>query len=137
MTILPRKVKHRKFQKGRSLGRTVETRGTSLNFGNFGLKALEYCWISGRQLDASRKSMLRFIKKKGKIWMRVFPDKPVTRKPPEVTMGGGKGAVDHYVTVVRPGRMIFEIDGLSKDSAVEALKLAASKLPMRTAIVEK
>ena len=115
----------------------METRGTRLSFGNFGLKALEFSWVSGRQLDAARKSMLRFIKKKGKVWMRVFPDKPVTRKPPEVTMGGGKGAVEYYVTVIRPGRIIFEIDGLPNDQAKEALRLAASKLSLRTKIIEK
>lgn len=133
----PRKVKHRKWQKGRSRARLVETRGTSLAFGAYGLQALESRWLSSRQIEAARRAMTHFVQRGGKIWIRVFPDKPVTKRPPEVTMGGGKGAVDHYVFPVKPGRVLFEIDGVPRNVAADALRRASHKLPMRTRFIEK
>ena len=133
--LIPKKVKHRKWQKGRSPERAYESRGTKLDFGSYGLKALENGWLTSQQLEAGRRAIMRIIQKGGKLWLRVFPDKPVTKKPPEVTMGGGKGSVDHYVAVVRPGRIIYEIDGVSERLAREALKTAAYKLPIKTKIV--
>lgn len=135
--LLPKKVKHRKWQKGRSIARKVETRGIFLNFGSYGLQALSNAWINSRQIEAARKAITFFTKKGGKIWIRVFPDKPITKKPPEVTMGGGKGSVDHYVFPVKPGRILFEIDGIDKELAKEALRRAGHKLPVKTRIVEK
>lgn len=135
--LTPKKVKHRKWQKGRSRSRTTETRGTVLVFGSYGLQALESHWITARQIEAARRAMTRSIQRGGKIWTRVFPDKPVTKRPPEVTMGGGKGSVDHYVFPVKPGRILFEMDGVSREIAEEALRLAAHKLPMKTRIVSK
>lgn len=133
--LQPKKVKHRKWQKGSSRG--YETRGTDLAFGNFGLKSLESCWVTSRQIEAARRAMTRYIERGGKVWIRIFPDKPVTKKPPEVTLGGGKGAVDHYVAVVRPGRILFEMDGVSEDVAREAMRLAGHKLPVLTKFVKK
>ncbi len=135
--LLPKKVKHRKWQKGRSKGRTSETRGTTLTYGSLGLQACSSAWINSRQIEAARKSITFFLKKGGKMWIRIFPDKPVTQRPPEVTMGGGKGAVDHYVFPVRPGRMLFEIDGLQNTPAREALRRAAHKLPLKTKIITR
>lgn len=133
--LQPKKVKHRKWQKGSSRG--YETRGTDLAFGNFGLKSLESCWVTSRQIEAARRAMTRYIERGGKVWIRIFPDKPVTKKPPEVTLGGGKGSVDHYVAVVRPGRILFEMDGVSEDVAREAMRLAGHKLPVLTKFVKK
>jgi large subunit ribosomal protein L16 len=135
--LLPKKVKHRKWQKGRSLDRQTETRGTQLAFGTFGLKAESGAWVNSRQLEAARKTIMNFIKREGKLWIRIFPDKPITKRPPEITMGGGKGDVDHYVFPVKPGRIIFEMDGISSEVAEEALRLAGNKLPLRTRIVTK
>ncbi len=135
--LIPKKVKHRKWQKGRSRKRSVETRGISLNFGSMGLQALENGWISSKQIEAARKTISHFTKRGGKIWIRIFPDKPVTKRPPETTMGGGKGAVDHYVFPVRKGRMIFEIDGVSQEMAKEAMRRAGHKLPIKTRTVIK
>lgn len=135
--LLPKKVKHRKWQKGRSRTRTVETRGLELSYGQFGLKALEPAWLNSRQIEAARKTITNFMKREGRLWIRVFPDKPITKRPPETTLGGGKGSVDHYVAVVRPGRMIFEIDGVSNETAREALRLASYKLPFKTRLVTK
>jgi large subunit ribosomal protein L16 len=135
--LIPRKVKHRKWQKGRSKGRKVETRGLNLVFGTFGLQALGNAWINSRQIEAARRVITHFTKRGGKIWIRIFPDKPVTKRPPEVTMGGGKGAVDHYVFPVRTGRILFEIDGITPENAREALRRAGHKLPIKTRIVEK
>lgn len=132
---MPRKVKHRKWQKGVSKG--IETRATELAFGSFGLKSLGTRWISARQLEAARRTILRYLKKGGKIWIRVFPDKPVTKKGTEVPMGGGKGTVDHYVFPIRPGRIIFELEGLKEEVAREALEMAAHKLPVKTKFVKK
>lgn len=133
--LQPKKVKHRKWHKGRSKG--IETRGTELAFGAWGLKSLEACWVTARQIEAARRAMTRYIERGGKVWIRIFPDKPVTRKPPEVTLGGGKGAVDHYVVAVRPGRILFEMDGVSSEMAEEAMRLAAHKLPVRTRFVKR
>lgn len=135
--LTPKKVKHRKWQKGRSRKRLVETRGTRLSFGSYGLQALEPAWLNSRQIEAGRRAVTRAIKREGKVWIRVFPDKPITKRPPETTMGGGKGAVEHYVFPVRPGRLIFELDGVSEEMAKEALKSAGHKMPFKTKIVSK
>ncbi|OHA00562.1 MAG: 50S ribosomal protein L16 [Candidatus Sungbacteria bacterium RIFCSPHIGHO2_02_FULL_49_12] len=132
--LQPRKVKHRKWQKGRSPG--VETRGTTLAYGSYGLKAVEARWITARQIEAARRAMTHYIQRGGKVWIRVFPDKPITRRPPEVTMGGGKGGVEFYVFPVRPGRILFEMDGVTREVAEAALRRAAHKLPMLTKFVE-
>lgn len=115
----------------------VETRGLELSFGSFGLQALGAAWINSRQIEAARKAITHFIKRGGKVWIRIFPDKPITKKPPEVTLGGGKGAVDHYVFPVRPGRILFEMDGVSEEMAREALRRAGHKLPVKTRVVVK
>lgn len=135
--LQPKKVKHRKWQKGRSRSRTVETRGTTLAFGAYGLQALGSYWLPSKQIEAARRAMTHFVQRGGKIWIRVFPDKPVTQRPPEVTMGGGKGAVSHYVVPVKPGRILFEMDGVSRETAEEALRLAAHKLSVRTRFIAK
>ena len=135
--LTPKKVKHRKWQKGRSRKRLVETRGTSLSFGSYGIQALEPSWLNSRQIEAGRRAITRTIKREGKVWIRVFPDKPVTKRPPETTMGGGKGAVEYYVFPVRPGRIIFELDGVPEEKAKQALRLAGHKMPFKTKIVSK
>jgi large subunit ribosomal protein L16 len=135
--LVPKKVKHRKWHKGRSRNRLVETRGTQLNFGQFGLKAVSASWLNSRQIEAARKAITNSVKREGRLWIRVFPDKPVTKRPPETTLGGGKGSVDHYVFPVRPGRVIFEMDGVSLEKAKVALRLAGHKLPFKTTIVSK
>ena len=133
--LQPKKVKHRKWHKGHSRG--IETRGAELSFGAYGLKALEARWVTARQIEAARRAMTRYVQRGGKVWVRIFPDKPVTKKPPEVTLGGGKGSVDHYVAVVRPGKVVFEMDGISREVAEEALRLAAHKLPVKTKFIKK
>ncbi|HBC59319.1 50S ribosomal protein L16 [Candidatus Azambacteria bacterium RIFCSPHIGHO2_01_46_10] len=135
--LLPKKVKHRKWQKGRNRFGGVETRGTELAFGGFGLQSLGSKWITGRQIEAARRAMTRFIKREGKVWIRIFPDRPVTKKGQEVGMGSGKGAVDHYVVPVKPGRVLFEMDGISEDVAKEAMRLASHKLPIKTRFVKR
>lgn len=130
--LMPRKVKFRKSHKGRSRGRLQASSKTALSFGKYGLKSEGHAWVTSRQLESARRAMTRFIKKGGKIWIRVFPDKPVTSKGSQSTMGSGKGALDHYVAVVRPGTVLFEMDGIEETIAKEALKLAAYKLPMRS-----
>ena len=135
--LLPKKVKHRKWHKGRRRFIGVETRGTVLAFGSFGLKAKGRAWITSRQIEAARRTMTRYVQKSGKIWIRVFPDKPVTKKGQEVPMGGGKGSVDHYVAAVKPGRVLFEMDGIEEKIAQEALRRAAFKLPLRTRFVRR
>lgn len=135
--LTPKKVKHRKWQKGRSRKRLVETRGSHLSFGSYGIQALEPSWLNSRQIEAGRRAITRSIKREGRVWIRVFPDKPITRRPPETTMGGGKGAVEYYVFPVRPGRIIFELDGVSEDKAFAALRLAGHKMPFKTKIVSK
>ncbi len=135
--LQPKKTKHRKGQKGRSRKRSVETRGTTLAFGSFGLKAMSMAYVNSKQIEAVRKTIAHFTKRGGKVWIRIFPDKPITQRPPELTMGGGKGSVDHYVFPVKPGRMLFEIDGVSREIAMEALRKAGFKLPVKTKIVER
>lgn len=133
--LMPKKVKHRKWFRGKSKG--VENRGTELNFGSFGLKSVATKWVTARQIEAARRHIIRYMKKGGKLWLRIFPDKPVTSKGEEVPLGGGKGGVHHYVYAMRPGRMIFEIDGLKEDIAKEALEGASRKLPIKTKFVRR
>src|SRR5690348_4962437 len=133
--LMPSKVKFRKQQRGRMAGKAW--RGSTVSFGDYGLKVLEAGWISDRQIEASRVAIMRFVKRGGKLWIRVFPDKPVTKKPAETRMGKGKGAPEFWVAVVRPGRVLFEIEGISRDSAREAFELGASKLPIRTRFIER
>lgn len=133
--LTPKKVKHRKWQRGRRIGKGTASRGTTLAFGSFGIKAMEDAWLTSRQIEAARRAMTRYIQRGGKIWIRIFPDKPVTKKGIEVPMGGGKGGVDHYVAPVKPGRIIFEMDGVAKDVAKEAMRKAGHKLPIKTRFV--
>ncbi|UCD64376.1 MAG: 50S ribosomal protein L16 [Candidatus Zixiibacteriota bacterium] len=133
--LMPKKTKFRKAQRGRMKGKTKG--GSAVNFGEFGLKSLDPCWLTNRQIEAARVAMTRYIKRGGKIWIRVFPDKPVTKKPAETRMGKGKGAPEYWVAVVKPGRILFEIEGVSTDMAKEALRLAANKLPMKTKFVTR
>lgn len=135
--LQPKKQKHRKQQKGRSKSRTTETRGLRVAFGSYGLMALQPGRITSRQIEASRKVMSHTMERVGKLWIRIFPDKPITKLPPEVTLGGGKGEVDHYVFQVRPGRILFELDGVSDAIAREALRKAGHKLPVTTKIVTR
>ena len=135
--LQPKKQRFRKQQKGRSKSRTVETRGLRVAFGSYGLQALQAGRISSRQIEAARKVMSHTMERVGKLWIRIFPDKPVTKLPPEVTLGGGKGEVDHYVFVVRPGRILFELDGVPDAIAREALRKAGHKLPVTTKIVTR
>ncbi len=135
--LAPKKTKYRKGQKGRSRTRAVETRGISLSFGNFGLQALSSAYVNAQQIEAVRKSISHFTKRGGKLWIRIFPDKPITKRPPELTMGGGKGSLDHYVFPVKPGRVLFELDGLPEKTAREALTRASYKLPVKTRIIVK
>ena len=128
--LMPKKVKHRRVMKGRMRGKA--TRGENLDFGDYGLKALEAGWITDRQIEAARIAMTRHVKRGGKIWIRMFPDKPITKKPAETRMGSGKGAPDHWVAVVRPGRILFECSGVPEPLAKEAMRLAAYKLPIKT-----
>jgi len=133
--LMPKKVKFRKQQKGKRRGKAW--RGSSLSFGEYGLKVLECGYITDRQIEASRIAMTRFIKRGGKIWLRLFPDKPITKKPAEVRMGSGKGALDHWVAVVRPGKILFEMEGVTPEIAQEAMRLASNKLPLRTKFVQR
>ena len=130
--LMPKRVKYRKTQRGRMRG--VATRGSNVDFGDFGLKALEPGWITQRQIEAARVTLTRLMKREGKVWIRIFPDKPVTKKPAETRMGSGKGAPEYWVAVVKPGRIMFEVGGVSKDVATEALTLASHKLPIKTKI---
>lgn len=133
--LMPKKTKHRKWRKGRSKGN--ETRSTEIVFGSYGLKALGSKWITARQIEAARRSVIRYLRKGGKLWIRIFPDKPVTKKGTEVPMGGGKGSVEHYVFPVKPGRIIFELEGISEEQAKEAFGKAADKLPVKTKFIKK
>lgn len=128
--LMPRKLKHRKQFRGKMTG--TASRGNQLSFGKFGLKSLECSWISARQIEAARRAITRYIKRGGKVWIRIFPDKPVTSQPAETGMGGGKGALDHFVAVVRPGQVLFEIDGVSASVAQAAMRLADYKLAVKT-----
>lgn len=131
--LMPKRIKYRKQQRGRMSG--VAVRGSQLAFGQYGLKALEPQWVSARQIEAARVAMTRYVRRSGKIWIRIFPDKPVTKKPAETRMGKGKGAPEFWVAVIKPGRILFEMDGIPEETAREALRLAAHKLPMKTKFV--
>jgi large subunit ribosomal protein L16 len=131
--LSPRRTKFRKQQRGRMGG--LATRGSTLNFGDFGLQALEPAWITSRQIEASRRAMTRYIRRGGKIWIRVFPDKPVTMRPAETRMGSGKGSPEFWVAVVKPGRILFEIAGVPEATAQEAMRLASFKLPIKTKFI--
>jgi len=133
--LLPRRVKHRKWHKGRSEG--IDSRANELSFGGFGLKSLGTIWINSRQIEAARRVVIRYLKKGGKLWIRIFPQKPVTKKGTEVSMGGGKGNVDHYVFPIKPGRIIFELEGIKEPEAREALGKAADKLPVKTKFIKR
>ena len=133
--LMPKRVKYRKQQRGRMRGKAY--RGGSVTFGEFGLQALEPAWVTNRQIEAARVAITRSIKRGGKMWIRIFPDKSVTKKPAETRMGKGKGAPEFWVAVIKPGRVMFELQGISKQAAQEAMKLGASKLPVRTRFVER
>ena len=133
--LTPKKMKHRKMQRGKRGG--CATRGFDINFGEYAIKALDRGWITAREIEASRRAMTRYIKRGGAIWIRVFPSKPVTQKAAEVGMGGGKGTMDHFVAVVRPGNILFEMAGVSEDIAKEALRLASHKLRIETKFIKK
>ena len=133
--LMPKKVKYRKKQRGRMAGKAW--RGSDVSFGDYGLKALEPCWLTDRQIEAARVAMTRFVARGGKIWVRVFPAKPITKKPQETRMGKGKGAPEGWVARVRPGRILFEMEGVDRVTALEAMRLAAHKLPVKTIVVER
>ena len=133
--LMPKKMKFRKQQRGKRSG--LATRGNDFAFGKFAIKALETGWVSARSIEAARRAMTRYIKRGGQIWIRIFPDKPVTMTSPEVPMGSGKGAVDHFVAVVKPGRIMFEMDGVDLVTAKEAMRLAEHKLPLKTKFISK
>ena len=133
--LMPKKVKHRKQMRGRMKG--VANRGSAISFGEYGLKTLEAAWITDRQIEAARIAMTRHVKRGGKIWIRMFPDKPITKKPAETRMGKGKGAPDHWVAVVKPGRILYEIEGVTEALAREAMSLAAQKLPVKCKFVSR
>jgi large subunit ribosomal protein L16 len=133
--LMPSKVKFRKQQRGRRKGKAQK--GCTVAFGDYGLKSLENCWITARQIEASRVAMTRFVKRGGKIWIRVFPDKPITKKPTEVRMGKGKGSPEAWVAVIKAGRILFEMEGVEERLAREAMRLASHKLPMKTRFVSR
>ena len=133
--LMPKKVKYRRMQKGKMRGKAL--RGNSVDFGEFGLKAMECGWITDRQIEAARVAMTRYIKRGGKIWIRIFPDKPISKKPAETRMGKGKGAPEGWVAVIRPGRILYEMEGLEPAVAEEAMRLAAQKLPIKTKFVKR
>jgi large subunit ribosomal protein L16 len=131
--LMPKRVKYRKQMRGRMKGRAA--RGVEVTFGEYGLQALEPSWVTSRQIEAARRAIVRHVKRRGKLWIRIFPDKPVTAKPAETRMGKGKGSVDHWVAVVKPGRVMFEIAGVSEEAAREAMRLASYKLPLKSQFV--
>lgn len=133
--LMPKKTKYRRQQRGRMAGKAV--RGSTLSFGDYALKSLDCGWITDRQIEAARIAMTRFIKRGGSVWIRIFPDKPITKKPAETRMGKGKGAPEGWVAVIKPGRILFEMEGVSKDVAQEAMRLAAQKLPTRTKFISR
>ena len=133
--LQPKRTKHRKAQKGRI--RKVAKRGTSISFGSYGLKALEPIWLNNRQIEAARQAMTRAMKREGNVWIRIFPDKPITRKPLEVRMGKGKGNLEFWAAVVKPGRILFEVDGVTEQVARASLALAAGKLPIKTKFITR
>ncbi len=132
---MPKRVKWRKQMRGRRKG--IASRGVDIEFGDYGLQALEPAWVTARQIEASRRALVRYMKRRGKVWIRIFPDKPVTQRAAETRMGKGKGAVDHWVAVVQPGRILFEISGLDQEGAKEALRRASHKLPLKTKFIYK
>ena len=133
--LMPKRVKYRRVQRGRMKGKA--SRGTTLSYGKYGLMATEPAWISSVQIEAARIAMTRYIKRGGKVWIKIFPDKPITEKPAETRMGSGKGAVEYWVAVVKPGRIMFEMDGVAEDVAKEAMRLAGHKLPIKTKFIVK
>lgn len=133
--LMPKRVKYRKQMRGRMTG--LSYRGATVAFGEWGLQATEPCWMTSRQIEAARRVLVRYIRRRGKVWIRVFPDKPFTKKAAETRMGNGKGAVEYYVAVIRPGRVLFEMGGVSEEEAREALRLAGHKLPIKTKIVRR
>jgi large subunit ribosomal protein L16 len=133
--LMPRRVKYRRQMRGRMKGRA--RRGDHVQFGDYGLQALEPAWITSRQIEAGRRAIVRHVRRRGKVWIRTFPDKPVTSKPAETRMGKGKGSVDHWVAVVKPGRVMFELAGVSEEAAREALRLAGHKLPIKTRFIKR
>ena len=133
--LMPKRVKRRKQFRGRMTGRAL--RGSTITYGDFGLVATEPCWISSNQIEAARIAMTRYIKRGGKVWIKIFPDKPVTKKPAETRMGSGKGSLEYWVAVVKPGRVMFELSGVADEVAKEALRLAAHKLPLKCKIISK
>jgi len=133
--LMPKRVKHRKQQRGRMTGQA--NRGSTIAFGEYGLKAMEPHWVTNRQIEAARVAITRHIKRQGKLWIRIFPDKPVTVKPAETRMGKGKGAPEYWVSVVKPGRVMFELEGVPTDIAQRAMQLAAAKLPMKCKFVQR
>ena len=135
--LLPKKVKHRKWHNPPLRGCAIASRLTQLNFGEFGLKSMSSGWVTSREIEAARRAITRFVQRGGKLWIRIFPNRPVTRKGSEVTMGGGKGAVDHYMCAVKAGMIMFEIDGVAEAAAREALQLAAYKLSVNTRVVRR
>lgn len=133
--LIPKKVKHRKHHRGRSSGKAQS--GNTIAFGSYGLKSVENSWVTSRQIEAARRAMTRYVQRGGKIWIRIFPDKPITSHGNESPMGSGKGAVDHFVAVVQKGRVLFEMDGVTDEQASEAMRLAAHKLPVKTKFIVK
>jgi large subunit ribosomal protein L16 len=133
--LMPKRTKWRKQNRGRMRGKAY--RGSTVEFGEFGLQALEPVWLNSRQIEAARRTMVRYVRRRGKIWIRVFPDKPVTQKPAETRMGKGKGSVEHWVAVIKPGRILFEMGGITEEEAREALRLAGFKLPCKTKFVKR
>ncbi|MGF0096461.1 50S ribosomal protein L16 [Peptoniphilus sp. AGMB00490] len=133
--LMPKRVKYRKVHRGRMKGKAM--RGNELAYGEYGIKALEPCWITSNQIEAARRAMTRYIRRGGNIWIKIFPDKPVTEKPAETRMGSGKGAPEYWVAVVKPGRILFEMGGVSEEVAREAMRLASMKLPVKTKFVMK
>ncbi len=133
--LVPRRVKFRKQMRGTRTG--VASRGNKLSNGEFGIQSLEAAWVSARQIEAARRAITHYIARGGKVWIKIFPDKPISKKPPEVRMGSGKGDIHEYVAVVKPGRVLFEMGGVTKQVATEALRLAAYKLPVKTKFIEK
>ncbi|MES1261248.1 MAG: 50S ribosomal protein L16 [Acidobacteriota bacterium] len=133
--LMPKKVKYRKVQRGRMTGKAW--RGSTISFGEYALKAMDCGWITSRQIEAARIAMTRFIKRGGKVWIRLFPDKPITKKPAETRMGKGKGAPEEWVAVIRPGKILFEMEGVAPDIAQEAMRLASHKIPMKTKFVKR
>jgi large subunit ribosomal protein L16 len=135
--LMPKRVMQGRLKQMRGRMTGKESRGTEVSFGEYGLQALEPGWVTARQIEAARRTLVRYMKRRGKVWIRIFPDKPVTQKPAETRMGKGKGSVDHWVAVVRPGRILFELSGLPEDAAREAMRLAAHKLAIKTKFAER